>query len=130
MIKLLKYIFCRLFLFYKDVLKASSKIHYNVSFVVALLLFGNIFLIINTFNTVVFGQSHFRELFIYYILIGNVLVFSMIAFASIKQMYKKWLEEFERLAKPEKTKLNIISVIYGAISLLSVAFFMIRSYNL
>jgi hypothetical protein len=128
MIKFFKYSFYRIHLFYQYAFKGNANIHHNVSVTVALMLFGDIFSVINIFNLIVFRDYFFPHLFLYYIILGNLLVFSLIVISSYKQRYKKWITDSDKLTDSEKNQLNILFWVNGTISLLVVVIFITQSF--
>ena len=119
MIQLFKYIFSRIYFFYRDVLHVRIKTHYYTSFVLALLIFANVFVLLNIFILLFSGQA-FDYTSPYYILIGNVLVFSILIMASVKRRYVIVLKEIQALPNTDKKRLAVISNTYIALSVLAL----------
>lgn len=120
MLQLFKYTFSRIYFFYRDVLHVRTKIHYYTSFVLALLIFANVFVLLNIFTLLFSGQASFDYTSPYYILIGNGLVFSILIIASVKQRYVTVLKEIQALPSVDKKRLSMISNVYVVMSLLAL----------
>jgi len=120
MLQLLKYTFGRIYFFYKDALHVRTKIHFYTSFVLALLIFANVFVLINIFTLLISGQASFNYTSPYFILIGNGLMFSILIVASVKQRYVAVLKEIQALPNDDRKRLMIISNTYMALSILAL----------
>lgn len=120
MLRLFKYIFSRIYFFYQDVLHVRTKIHYYTSFVLSLLIFANVFVLLNIFTLLFFGQASFNYTSPYYILIGNGLMFSILIIASVKRRYVAVLKEIQVLPNDDRKRLTIISNAYIALSILAL----------
>lgn len=120
MLQLFKYTFGRIYFFYKDVLHVRTNTHYYTSFVLALLIFANVFVLLNIFTLLFLGQASFDYTSPYYILIGNGLVFSILIIASVKQRYVMVLKEIQALSNVDKKRLSTVFNVYVIMSLLAV----------
>jgi hypothetical protein len=120
MLKLFRYTFCRIYFFYRDVLHVRTKIHFYTSFVLGLLIFANVFVLLNIFTLLFSGQASFDYTSPYYILIGNGLVFSILIMASVKQRYVEVLKELQTLPNHDRKRLAVISNAYIVLSILAL----------
>lgn len=117
MVQLFKHTFSRLYLFYQDVLNVKRNTHYYASFVLALLMFANVYTVINGFTLLAYRRIVFDYRTPFFILAGNALVFTMIVMVSMKQRYKVLTAESQTLSIDEKKKLNKNSNAYVIITL-------------
>lgn len=120
MLRLLKFTFGRIYFFYRDVFHMRTKIHFYTSFVLALLIFANVFVLLNTFTLLFSGQASFNYTSPYYILIGNGLAFSILIIANVKQRYVAVLNEIQALPSADRKRLIVISNAYIALSMLAL----------
>jgi hypothetical protein len=120
MIQMFKYIFSRIYLFYQNVLHVRRRTHFYTAFVLSLLVFANIFVIVNTFTFLLFDRMALGITSSYFIYIGNAVMFFMLIVVSISRKYVTVLKEIQLLQTSDKKKLTMISNVYVAISLVSL----------
>lgn len=121
MLQLFKFTFSRIYRFYVDVLHVRKQIHFYASFVLALLIFANVFVIVNIYTLLFSGKASFDYTSPYYILIGNGLVISILIIMSVRHRYIAILKEIQALPVEDRKRLTIMSNAYIAISLLALA---------
>lgn len=129
MTRLYKYIFYRIYLFYKDKISTGSKTHIFAAVMLGLIFFGHLYLAISIFNYLIFGDHYFDDIFFYYVLIGNAIVLNTVIVVSNKQKYKKWIDDSEKLSIDEVRKIRLVSVIICVIGIMSVFAFMYQSFT-
>lgn len=117
MIQLLKHTFSRICVFYREALEVKRNVHYYAAFVLALLVFANVYTFINGFTLLAFHGIGFDYRSPLFILIGDTLVLSVIALVSIKQRYKVLIIESQALPTEEKQRLDMGSNGYIVITL-------------
>jgi hypothetical protein len=128
MLQLLKYTFYRIYFWYQSVFGAQREVHYYSSFILSLLLFGNVFLVVTIFSLLTFRQLFFEDLLTFYIILGNILVFSMLIFVSAKRRYVKILEDCKNVSGVEKERLNNLSSRYIIISFIPLLAFIVFQF--
>ena len=118
MLTIFKHIFCVLYIFYQHTLQIAKNTHYYVSVLLALLIFSNLYIIINGYSLFFLDKIVFDYRSPFFIAIGNGLVFIIILFTSYNKHYESLLEEFNRREAKEKVTLHKLSLVYVGISLL------------
>lgn len=126
MLQLLSYTFCRIYFWYHGRLRDErGMLHYYSSFVLAFLVFGNVFLVVTIFALLVFGQPFFEVLLDFYILIGNIAVFGVVLVVSLKRRYIRMIQKFKNLSGADRSRMDTVSLYYIIVSLMSLVLFMV-----
>ena len=125
MMLLFKYIFSRVYIFYQDVLHVREHTHYYTSFVLSVLVFGNMFVLINILSLLLFGHTVLRSQSIYFIYLGNIVMFSIFVISSLKRNYLEVVKEIQALTNSDRKRLSIICNIYVTLSLMAVLAFVL-----
>jgi hypothetical protein len=84
------------------------------------LVFGNIFVLINSFALLFFGRMAFGVHSSYFLYIGNAVMFSVLIAVSIKKNHSLVVNEIKLLCNEDRERLSTKSKIYLIVSLLSL----------
>lgn len=120
MLQLFKFTFSRIYLFYHEVLHVRTRTHYYTSFVLSLLVFANIFALVNAFTLFFLDRMVLGVQSNYFIYVGNAVMFSILIVVSIKRKYLAVIKEITGLPDDERKRLSTISNVYVIVSLLAL----------
>lgn len=123
MLQLFKYLFARIYFFYRDTLHVRARTHLYTSFVMSLILFANVFVLANTvsillLDRVILGIGSYS--FIY---VGNAVMFTVLAAVSFKHRYATVIQEIQALPNHYKKRLTVIAGVYVLLSMLALVLF-------
>src|SRR5260221_9584626 len=118
MTQLFKYLFSRVYIFYRDVLHVNSNAHYYTSFVVSVLVFENMFVLINILSLLFFQYMPLTAQSINFIYLGNIVMFLIFILSSFNRNYLMIIKEIQTLANYDRKRLSVICNIYVALSLM------------
>lgn len=117
MVRFFKYNFSRIYNFYRDVLHVRTNTHYYASFVLSLLIFANVFVLLNLFTLLFSGQASFNYTSPYFILIGNLLM--LFTFIIVRKgKYIDVIKEIQALPADDRKVLTTFSNAYITLSIL------------
>lgn len=119
MMQLFKFTFNMIYLFYQEILHVRTRTHYYSSFVLSLLVFANIFVLVNAFTMFFSNKMILVVQSPYFIYVGNGVVFSIFIVVSFKRKYLTVVKEIASLPNDEKKRLHTISIVYMILSLLA-----------
>lgn len=120
MLRLFKYLFVKIYIFYRDRLHVRTRTHLYTSFVLSLILFANVFVLTNAValffsNDIILSTSSYD-----YLYAGNAVMFSVLFIVSFKRRYIALINEIRALPDTENTKLALIAKVYVGLSLLAL----------
>lgn len=120
MIPLFKYLFAKIYFFYRDTLHVRTRTHLYSSFVLALMLFANIFALTNTIALLFFDKMILGSGSHYYIYVGNAVMLAVLVIVSFKRRYVALISEMQSLTDAEKKRLTVIANNYVSLSLIAL----------
>lgn len=120
MLRLFKYLFVKIYLFYRDILHIKNRTHLYTSFVLSLLLFANIFVLTNVVTLLIFNKMILSTNSYYYIYAGNVVMLSVLIIVSFKRRYIALVNEIRLLPDTEEKKIARVAKAYVVLSLLAL----------
>lgn len=120
MLPLFKYLFATIYLFYRDILHVRTRTHFFTSFVMALILLANVFVLVNALSILLLDRVILGIRSYSFIYLGNSVMFAVLAAVSFKQRYAIVIHEIQALPNHEKKRLKIIASVYVVLSMLAL----------
>lgn len=130
MILLFKYLFAKIYLFYRDTLHVRTRIHLYSSFVLSLILFANIFVLINLISYLFFDEIVLVTGLQYYIYAGNAVMLAVLIIVSSKRRYNILISQMQSLPESEKARLTVIAQVYVWVSLITLVPFIAQVFQI
>jgi len=120
MLKILEYLFVKIYVFYRDVMRVNRYTQFYAIFIVSLILVANVSVIGIIISALVFKKVSLRSNLQLFIGMGNVIMFSLFFLVHHKKRYARLVCKFEDLSYDDRIKLDTRISLYILISILGL----------